>query len=169
MNQKTRIIVGVLILVVAVAIPLAWEAWRSRTVVPATTDATEPTLTAGSIPVYVEGRLVAGFVPADLDKLTKTSFLDKEEGKSQEGWLLRDVLLLYVPQASLQPEVEVTISSSSRDKAATVTWAQVRDEQNWVLLALSNRGTLKLVSTLEQLDTRNEWVQDIDRIEVGKP
>ena len=38
-----------------------------------------------------------------------------------------------------------------------------------VLFDLSNRGTLKLVSLLEQLDTRDEWVQDVDRIEVVSP
>jgi len=31
---------------------------------------------------------------------------------------------------------------------------------------LAGRGTLKLVSKLERLDIRDEWVQDVDRIEV---
>jgi hypothetical protein len=31
---------------------------------------------------------------------------------------------------------------------------------------LAGRGTLKLVSVLERLDTRDEWVQDVDRIEI---
>jgi hypothetical protein len=31
---------------------------------------------------------------------------------------------------------------------------------------LSGRGTLKLVSVLERLDVRDEWVQDVDQIEV---
>jgi hypothetical protein len=35
-----------------------------------------------------------------------------------------------------------------------------------VLFDLSGRGTLKLVSKLEGLDTRDTWVQDVDRIEV---
>lgn len=34
---------------------------------------------------------------------------------------------------------------------------------------LSNRGTLKLVSLLEKLDTRDEWVQDVDKIEMTSP
>ncbi len=42
-------------------------------------------------------------------------------------------------------------------------------EQNMVMFDLSNRGTLKLVSLLEKLDTRDEWVQDVDRIEVANP
>ena len=34
---------------------------------------------------------------------------------------------------------------------------------------LSNRGNLKLVSVLDKLDARDEWVQDVDRIEVTNP
>ena len=34
---------------------------------------------------------------------------------------------------------------------------------------LSNRGTLKLVSLLPKLDTRDEWIQDVDRIEINTP
>jgi hypothetical protein len=32
---------------------------------------------------------------------------------------------------------------------------------------LSGRGTLKLVSLLPRLDVRDEWVQDVDKIEIG--
>jgi hypothetical protein len=36
-----------------------------------------------------------------------------------------------------------------------------------VMFDLSGRGTLKLVSkTLENFSTRDEWVQDVDKIEV---
>jgi hypothetical protein len=38
-----------------------------------------------------------------------------------------------------------------------------------VMFDLSGRGTLKLVSTLERLDVRDEWVQDVDQIEVSQP
>jgi hypothetical protein len=38
-----------------------------------------------------------------------------------------------------------------------------------VMFDLSGRGTLKLVSTLERLDVRDEWVQDVDKIEVTQP
>jgi len=34
---------------------------------------------------------------------------------------------------------------------------------------LANRGTLKLVSVMEKLDERAEWVQDSDRIEISSP
>jgi hypothetical protein len=60
------------------------------------------------------------------------------------------------------------VSSSSRDKSAQVTWAEVNDPENMVMFDLSGRGTLKLVSKLERLDVRDEWIQDIDRIDIDK-
>jgi len=61
------------------------------------------------------------------------------------------------------------VSSSSRDKSAQLTWAEVDDPANMVMFDLSSRGTLKLVSLMEKLDTRDEWVQDTDKIEITSP
>ena len=83
--------------------------------------------------------------------------------------MLRDVLLLHIPEADLAPETTIAVSSSSRDKSAQVTWAEVSDAENMVMFDLSGRGTLKLVSKLERLDVRDEWVQDVDRIVVSTP
>ena len=49
---------------------------------------------------------------------------------------------------------------------AGLTWEQADSPENNVLFDLSSRGTLKLVSTIAGLDTRDSWVQDVDRIEV---
>jgi hypothetical protein len=95
--------------------------------------------------------------------------LDAEEGKTHEGWMLRDVLPLYVKRSALKPDMRIVVSSSRRGKRGELTWAEVNDSANMVMFALSGRGTLKLVSRLEKLDTRDEWVQDVDRIEVSQP
>ncbi len=95
--------------------------------------------------------------------------MDAEEGKTQQGWLLRDVLALYLDTGSLKPETLITVSSSSREKSADLTWAEVNEPKNYVMFDLSGRGTLKLVSVLERLDIRDEWVQDVDKIEVRTP
>ncbi|MGC9348023.1 MAG: hypothetical protein ACP5JG_07795, partial [Anaerolineae bacterium] len=84
----------------------------------------------------------------------------------QEGWLLRDVLELYLSDDDLQPDTRITVISSSREKSAQLTWSEIEDPEAMVLLDLSGRGTLKLASKLERLDVRDEWVQDVDRIEV---
>jgi hypothetical protein len=97
------------------------------------------------------------------------SFVEPVENKTEEGWLLRDILLLYVKEGKLAAASAITVSSSVRDKSAQLTWAEVEDPANRVMFDLSNRGTLKLVSVLEKLDTRDEWVQDVDRIEIRTP
>ena len=123
-------------------------------------------LAPGSVPIYVGDRLIGAFVPADLEGLDQASFVDAEEGKTQEGWLLRDIMPQHISPDALRPETVIVVSSTSRDKSAQITWEQADDPENGVLFDLSSRGTLKLVSKLEGLDTRDTWVQDVDKIEV---
>jgi hypothetical protein len=160
-SQRTRILIACAILVVLAGAILGLDLVRRHRQATA--------LAPGSVPVYVGGRLVGGFSPDDLGQLEKVSFEDAEEGKTQEGWLLGDVLTLHVQRSALKPDTRIVVSSSSRDKQGELTWVEVEDPANMVLLSLSNRGTLKLVSKLEKLDTRNEWVQDVDRIEISQP
>jgi hypothetical protein len=158
MSQRTRVLIAVGILIILVVAVLGVEALRRASA--------EPELAPGSIPIYLDGKLAGGFVPDDLAELKQVSFVDEEEGKTQEGWMLRDVLLLHVQESKLKPETRIVVTSSSRDKSAELTWAEVDDPANWVMFDLSSRGTLKLVSVLERLDVRDEWVQDVDKIEV---
>jgi hypothetical protein len=123
-------------------------------------------LPPGSVPIYVGERLAGAFTPDDLEGLDQVSFVDAEEGKTQEGWLLREVLVLHISEDAFQPDSTITVSSSSRKKSARVTWEQADDLGNYLLFDLSSRGTLKLVSKLKGLDTRDTWVQDVDKIEV---
>ena len=161
MTQRTRILIACAVLVVLAGAIFGVDLLRRRS--------QAATLAPGSVPIYVDGRLVGGFSPADLGQLEKVSFVDAEEGKTQEGWMLRDVLPLYVRRSVLKPDARILVISSSRDKRHELTWTKVDDPANMVMFALSNRSTLKLVSRLEALDTRDEWVQDVDRIEVSQP
>jgi hypothetical protein len=161
MRQNTRIIIAVAVVIAIVAVVLGVDALRRAQA--------EPELAPGSIPIYLDGSLAGGFVPDDLAVLEPASFVDAEEGKTQEGWLLRDVLLLHVGEDRLEPGTRIVVSSSSRDRSAALTWVEVEDAANHVMFDVSGRGTLKLVSVLERLDVRDEWVQDVDRVEVRGP
>jgi len=161
-NQTKRILIAIAILVVIGGVVLGLEAIRRQRV-------TEADLEPGSIPIYVGGDMEAAFTPEDLESVEQVSFQDAERGKTQEGWMLRDVLLLHLSEESLMPETQITVISTSRDKSAQLTWAEVDDQENMVMFDLSGRGTLKLVSKLDKLDTRDEWVQDTDRIEIETP
>ncbi|UCC65092.1 MAG: hypothetical protein JSV36_08685, partial [Anaerolineae bacterium] len=119
MTQRTRILVAFIILVAVVGAVLGLDALQRTS--------SEPTLAPGSIPLYLDGRLLAGFTPDDLDQLKTVSFVEAEEGKKQEGWLLRDVILLYVDTSRLEKDSVITVSSSSRDRSAEFTWAEVNE------------------------------------------
>jgi len=157
--QRKRILVAIAILVVLVVAVLGIDQLRRSS--------GQAELAPGSIPIYLDGKLAGGFAPADLEKLEKVSFTDAEEGKLQEGWLLRDVIGLHVKAGKLEPGSLITVGSGT--KSAQLTWAEVEDPANWVMFDLSNKGTLKLVSVLDRLDTRNEWVQNVDHIEIVSP
>jgi hypothetical protein len=163
MTQNKRILIAIIIFAVLIGAVLGLETLRRRN---ASVSEGEITLDPGNIPIYVDGKLVGGFSPDDLEQLEKVSFVDAEDGKPQDGWLLRDVLLLHVKREDLHPDTLINVSSSSRDKSAQLTWAEVDEAANMVMFDLSNRGTVKLVSLLEKLDVRDEWVQDVDKIEI---
>lgn len=163
-TYTARVVIALVIILLIAAVVLGVDQLQRRSA--SQPVGTNTPLPAGSIPIYLNGTLVAAFVPADLEKLEMVSFVDAEEGKKQEGWLLHDVLLLYIKQEELQPDTRITVSSSSQEKSAVVTWQEVENVDNMVMFDLANRGTIKLVSKLPRLSTRNYWVQDVDKIEV---
>ena len=165
MDQKKRILIAGVILVVILGVVLGVD-YLQRQQAAAQAPADMP---PGSIPIYVDGGFVASFVPDDLSQLPTASFIDAEEGKMQDGWLLRDVLLLYLGEDNLQDRSLVTVSSSSREKSKALTWAEVDNKDNMVMFDLSGRGTLKLVSKIPGFDIRDSWVQDVDKIEITFP
>lgn len=162
--DKKRILYVVLGLLALVGVVLGVDFWQ-RQQAAALAPADMP---PGSIPVFMDGNFLASFVPDDLNQLEDASFVDDEEGKTQEGWMLNDVLLLYIKESKLKDDTQVTVSSSSREKAKTLTWADVNNVDNMVIFDLSGRGTLKLVSKIPGFDTRDDWVQDVDKIEVTR-
>jgi hypothetical protein len=162
MDQKKRMLLAFTMLVVLVALVLGVDYLQRRRV----EARLQESIPAGSIPIIQDGELAASFVPDDLAQLDVVSFVDDEEGKTQEGWMLRDVILLYLDIDSSTASGEVTISSSSRNKSVTLDWATINDPGNMVMFDLSGRGTLKLVSKVSGYDTRDDWVQDVDRIDV---
>ena len=163
MSQRNRILIGVLILVFVFGVFFGLDLIQYLRV----TAAQEASnISDGSIPIYLDGDMAAAFTPDDLDHLSMKSFVEVEEGKTEEGWMLRDVLLLHLDEELLLPDSLIIVSSTSRAKSARLTWEEVREVENMVLFDLSGRGTLKLVSQLDKLDTRDEWIQDVEKIEI---
>jgi len=62
----------------------------------------------------------------------------------------------------------VTVASKSRNKKADLAWRDVAERKNMIILGMSKQGRLKLVSIMKGLDYREQWVQEVDRIEVTR-
>jgi hypothetical protein len=162
MNQKIRVLIALAIILVLAGAIIGIDTLRGKRIA----EQIDASLQPGDIPVYRNGDLRAAFSPADIENLPTVSFVDAEEGKTQEGWLLKDVLLVSIKESQFNHDTLIMVSSSSRNKSIELTWQEVVNEDNMVMFDLSGRGTLKLVSLLDGFSTRDEWVQDVDRIEI---
>jgi hypothetical protein len=120
------------------------------------------------IHLYVDGTFVANVSPADMKNLPAASFKDKEQGKEQSGWWLRDVIRLYVKESQLSPQSKITVTGTRQGtKTATVTWAEALDPANNLTFDLAGDGqSVKLASTLDRLSTRDSWVQGVTQIDI---
>jgi hypothetical protein len=169
MSTTKRVFVGIIILVLLTAGILVVESSRrGGSVYRLLKEGTER-FSGACIPVYSGKDLVSKFCSDNASRLSKRSFNDKAEKKLQEGWLLRDVVLLSFKKEDMKPGTRVRVSSSNRHKDAVIDWKDVGNEANLVILAPTKNGTLKLAATMPGLDTRDRWVQEVDRIEVIRP
>ncbi len=162
MSLRIRFLLGILILAALCSAVLGVDYLQRRAAAASGTAGAG----AGSIPIYLDGLFTGSFTADDLAPFPRSSFNDAEEGKEQSGWLLRDAVELRVQGRSLGPGSTVTVSSSSRQKSVQMSWAEAGDPANLVILAVSGRGTLKLVAKQGTASPRDRWVQDVDRIEV---
>ncbi|NLW73165.1 MAG: hypothetical protein GXY37_09825 [Chloroflexi bacterium] len=165
MSQSKRIILAVGLIIVLIGVVLGLESLRAKIIA----KEQDVSLNPGDVPVYKDGELLAAINSADLADLQMVQFTDAEQGKVQEGWLIMDIMDKYFKAKLFPDSLQLVFSSSSRDKSIALTWDEIADPENMVMFDLSGRGTLKLVSKLEKLDVRDEWIQDVDRIEIIEP
>ena len=165
MSQSKRIILAVGLIIVLIGVVLGLESLRAKIIA----KEQDVSLNPGDVPVYKDGELLAAIKSADLADLQMVQFTDAEQGKVQEGWLIMDIMDKYFKAKLFPDSLQLVFSSSSRDKSIALTWDEIADPENMVMFDLSGRGTLKLVSKLEKLDVRDEWIQDVDRIEIIEP
>jgi len=165
MSLQSKSLRGIIVLAALLALVIVGNSLRETENTPENLDT--PPLPEGAIPIYQDDVLVGAIDVNLLEALPETSFVDDEEGQTQHGWLLDDILPSILDTNDFTPETTFLISSSTRDKSAEVTWAQINETENFVMFDLSGRGTLKLVSkSIDDLDERDEWVQDVDRINI---
>ena len=165
MSKQRTLVVVVGLLVIALVFALQGFLQRSPS------SGSSATPQPGMIHCYVDGAFVANVAPSDMAALPTGSFVDAEKSKTQEGPWLKDVILLYVKEGDLSPgsliRVEGKQSKTDEAKGVSLSWAEIQDTGNHVIFDIATSGdSIKLVSTLPDLDTRDEWVQGVARIDV---
>lgn len=165
MSQNKRIIIALIIIVVLSGAILTVDSFRRGGML--YRNFISKKFDAGYIPIYRGPHELGRFSIAETSKLTKIAFTDKTEKKLQEGWPLSDVIRMYVDKNSLTPGTRVMVASSARNKAVSLAWNDIAKKKNMIILAISKQGTLKLVSMMKGFDTRDQWIQNVDRIEVS--
>jgi len=169
MSQKTRIliVVGALALIAILLTVVGFVSQRQTAQAPLAPVATPQ---PGMIHLYVDGVFAANVSPADMKSLPAASFTDKEQGKPQGGWWLRDVIRLYVKENKLSPNSQITVTGlrkGTEKRTASVTWAEALEPANNLALDLSGDGqSVKLAATLDRLFTRDSWVQGVTQIDI---
>jgi hypothetical protein len=163
MSNSRRIIIAITVIALFVGAILAIEIYRERR---GPRHAGPKLFSDGCIPVHHGKKAPSAFCPDDTAKLAKTGFIEKKENKLQEGWLLKDVLLLYLKNEDFSPETVVQVESSSRKKKVDIRWKDLSNDSNRIILSMTKQGRLKLASKMKGLDAREQWVQEVDRIEV---
>jgi hypothetical protein len=144
MSANRRIITGLLVLVLLVAGILAAEehapAARRRKPEPnAPRHAHRRARQHSHLPQR-------GISPAHLPlqiwhQLTETSFQDLEEGKTQTGWLLADILELYLPPwNAFTPKAKSSCAAIIAKKKYCLPVDEVMDRENMVLCLIFPDG-----------------------------
>ena len=167
MSQNRRLLIIAVVVLLLGAAAALYGVLNQNRLKNAPADNPQP----GMIHLYLDDKFVANLSPADLSELPGASFKDAEEGKRPEGWWLRDVVRLYVDEDSLSGSSEITVigvrQKSGETKSAVITWKETLDPDSNVIFDLAGDGqSIKLASTLERLDTRDEWIQGVNRIDI---
>jgi hypothetical protein len=158
MKQRKRIVIIMLVLAGAAALLALYEtAVQQR---------------PAGLPLFVDQNAAADITRADLERLPAATFVEAEEGKQIQGWWLRDVIGQSVDAQLLAADTRITVDGvrkNGQKKEAVLTWAEVVNPDNHVALDPARDGqSYKLVSTLERLDSREEWIQGIRRITINR-
>jgi hypothetical protein len=102
---------------------------------------------------------------SELQTLDTVSYEDTlGSGATDEGPLLKDVVLLVLDQSSLSNSTDIRIESDLTGEERTVTWGEVANASNSYILDFTNKGTTKFSSPDTQ---KKDRVRDVTDIVIG--
>lgn len=119
------------------------------------------------IDFWVNGQKAGKVSMSQLETLPTVSYLDtySQSAATDEGPMLKDVILLLIHESALQDNTSIHISSDLTYEERNLTWGEISNPSNSYILDFTNKGTTKLTSP----DTpKNKRVRDVTDIEIGE-
>ncbi len=155
MEESRKIILIVAILVIFIGALFIFENFAST-----------GSMNKAGISIHVNGEEKVILTHEDFKNMKSVSFVDNEEGKTQKGPYLINALSLkgfnndYFKKNNIQG---ITVKSSLMNEETYLPLAKVSDKDEYIILAITGRGTRKLVG---KNIPRAQWVKDITSIEL---
>jgi hypothetical protein len=101
----------------------------------------------------------------ELETLPTTSYVDTlGSGSTDEGPLLKDVILLVMNQSGLSNLTDIMLKSDLTGEERTLTWGEIANESNSYILDFTKKGTAKFTSPETQ---KKDRVRDVTDIRIG--
>lgn len=126
----------------------------------------------GVVQVYRDGAWMGGFTSSILEHLPTLQFdtANSVSGAPQiSGWSLRDALLLLVSARQLKAETRLIVSSQRQKQSLILTWGQMEETPNSVLLRKRADGELDVFANPLVLSYTEQQILWVDRIELMTP
>ena len=102
---------------------------------------------------------------SELQTLQTVSYEDTlGSGATDEGPLVRDVILLRISETSLTDGTLILIKSDLTGEERTVSWGEISNASRSYILDFTNRGTTKFTSPEME---KKDRVRDVTLIKVG--
>jgi hypothetical protein len=118
-------------------------------------------VTPSPVEVWQRGALVRTLQWSDLAALPTQSFNTGMED-AQTGHPLVELLR----QAGITEAQRVVLHGRDAKKPLQLTWPEIADPANQVLVGLTHKGTIKVVAGNSALINRDRWVRHLYKIEV---
>ncbi len=125
--------------------------------------------TKGVVQVYMDSIWVGGFASSVLERLPILQSDPTSDASQISGWSLRDALLLLVSARQLKAETRLVITSQRQRRSLVLTWGQVEEVPNAVLLRKRADGELEVIAHLPFLPRAEQQLLGVDRIELNTP
>jgi hypothetical protein len=152
---------AVLIVIIIIIIVAAFASWEFAIKDPVSSDGDNEY----KIEFWSGTERIGKVTMTELETLPTTSYVDTlGSGATDEGPLLKDVILLIMNQSGLGNSTDIMLKSDLTGEERTLSWGEIANESNSYILDFTRKGTTKFTSPETQ---KKDRVRDVTDIWIG--